>query len=223
MEKKEIRKQDIIDQLVWDERVDANDVIVHIENDVVQLKGKVPTLGAKLAASDDAYMIDGVVNVDNQIEVERTERKDIPADDEISSNILRMLLWNDNIASTDISVKSKNGIITLSGEVNSYRAKTEAEKTAASVVGVTDVINLLEVHIERTLTDADIEADIENAFRRNAVLNHKNIAINVKKGIVKLSGTVTSYDEKRIALDLANRTSGVTNVEDKLVIQYKKM
>ena len=223
MEKKEIRKQDIIDQLVWDERVDANDVIVHIENDVVQLKGKVPTLGAKLAASDDAYMIDGVVNVDNQIEVERTERKDIPADDEISSNILRMLLWNDTIASTDISVKSKTGIITLSGEVNSYRAKTEAEKTAASVVGVTDVINLLEVHIERTLTDADIEADIENAFRRNAVLNHKNIAINVKKGIVKLSGTVTSYDEKRIALDLANRTSGVTNVEDKLVIQYKKM
>jgi hypothetical protein len=99
MRSSEVVKQDIIEHLTWDDRIDVNNVYVYVEDGNVQLKGNVPTYSAKLAASNDAYMIDGVMNVDNQLEAVYPETDKVLNDDEITSNIVNMLLWNSNIVS----------------------------------------------------------------------------------------------------------------------------
>ncbi len=220
METTELRKQDVIDQLVWDDRVNANDVFVNVENGSVQLKGKVPNISAKFAAASDAYMVDGVTSVDNQLKVEFPERETIPEDAQITSNVSNMLLWSDSIDSSDISVKTENGVVTLTGSVNSYWEKAEAEDIAASALGVADVVNLLNVNLTGTFIDAEIETDIENAFRRSLLIDEEKIDVTVVNGLATLTGTVNSYQVKRIALDIASYTAGVTDVIDELVVAY---
>lgn len=220
METEEIKKQDVIDQLVWDDSVNANDIFVNVENGSVQLKGKVPNISAKFAAARDAYMVAGVKSVDNQLEVEFPARETVPSDAEITSNIRNMLLWSDNVISTDISVETENGIVTLSGSVNSYWEKSEAEDIAASALGVVDVINLLTVNLTGTFIDADIETDIENAFRRSILIDETKVDVKVVNGVATLTGTVESYNAKRVALDIAAYTAGVTDVIDELVVVY---
>lgn len=70
----EIKKQDIIDQLTWDNSVNANEVYVNVQESTVQLKGTVPTYASKVAAEKNrAYTIAmytaGVVDVLDDIKV----------------------------------------------------------------------------------------------------------------------------------------------------------
>ena len=220
MKTDEIKKQDVIDQLVWDDRVNANDVMVQIEDGSVKLKGKVPNISAKYAAARDAYMVEGVISVDNQLEVEFPERETIPTDMEITSNVSNMLLWSDNVISSDIRVKTENGVVTLSGSVNTYWEKMEAEDIAASALGVVDVINLLDVNLTGTFIDAEIETDIENAFRRSIIIDENKVNVSVVNGLATLTGTVPTYHAKRVAGDIARYTAGVTDVINDLVVVY---
>jgi osmotically-inducible protein OsmY len=220
MKTDEIKKQDVIDQLVWDDRVNANDVMVHIEDGSVKLKGKVPNISAKYAAARDAYMVEGVISVDNQLEVEFPERETIPTDMEITSNVSNMLLWSDNVISSDIRVKTEDGVVTLSGSVNTYWEKMEAEDIAASALGVVDVINLLDVNLTGTFIDAEIETDIENAFRRSIIIDEKKVNVSVVNGVATLTGTVPTYQAKRVAGDIARYTAGVTDVINNLVVAF---
>jgi osmotically-inducible protein OsmY len=94
MKATEIIKQDIVDHLAWDDSIDANEVYVHVENGNVQLKGKVPNFSAKIAAAQDAYMVAGVKNVDNQLEVGYQHTGKLPDDTAITSNIINMFVNN---------------------------------------------------------------------------------------------------------------------------------
>jgi osmotically-inducible protein OsmY len=220
METNEIRKQDVIDQLVWDDRVNANDVMVKVEDGTVKLKGKVPNIRAKYAAARDAYMVEGVISVDNQLEVEFPERETVPTDVEITRNVSNMLLWSNNVISSDIRVKTENGVVTLTGSVNTYWEKMEAEDIAVSAFGVIDVINLLDVNLTGTFIDAEIETDIENAFRRSIIIDEKKVNVSVVNGVATLTGTVPTYQAKRVAGDIARYTAGVTDVINDLVVVF---
>jgi osmotically-inducible protein OsmY len=218
METTEKIKQDIIEHLKWDNSINANDVSVHVSDGNVQLQGKVPNFSSKIAATQDAYMVSGVKYVDNQIEVGVTEREKLPDDTEITHNLINMFLWNSHLRSSDIQVKSENRIVTLTGSVETFREKYLAEDIASNAWGVRDVINLLEVKLIRTFIDADIQTDIENAFTRAAFIDEKGIDVNVRNGVVTLSGTVVNYPVKKQALDIAAYTAGVTEVIDNLSI-----
>ena len=220
MQTTELKKQDVIDQLVWDNRVNANDVMVNVEDGNVQLRGKVPSNSARHAAAQAAYLVAGVERVDNQLEVEFPETETIPEDVQITSNAGNMLLWSDTVDSSAITVKTENGVVTLAGSVNSYWEKTEAEEIAASALGVTRVINLLDVNLTGAFIDADIETDIENAFRRSILIDEDKVNVDVTDGIATLTGIVNTYQIKQVAVDIAGYTAGVTDVIDELTVQY---
>ncbi len=212
----EVIKQDIIDHLIWDDGVNANDVYIHIENGNVRLTGKVPNFSAKMAATQDAYMIAGVKNVDNQLEVGFVSTGNMPDDAEITSNVRHMLLWNNKLISSNIRVESLDRIVTLSGNVETYWEKYLAEDIANKARGVKDVINLLQVELKKTMIDLDIQKDIENALKRSHFIDEKTMEVSVNNGVVTLSGTVINYPVKRQALYIAMHTAGVTDVNDEI-------
>ena len=90
----EIKKQEIVDQLVWNNSVDANDVRVEVINGMVTLEGTVPSYAAKMAAEREAYLVSGVTSVENLIEVELPAEVPPPGDVEIARNVESKLLWN---------------------------------------------------------------------------------------------------------------------------------
>ena len=215
----EIRKQDVVDQLIWDNSVNANDVFVNVQDGNVQLKGEVSTYSAKLAAAEDAYKVAGVRNVENLIEVKLPETTVLPNDDEITSNINKMLLWNSNIVSSDIKVITENRMVTLQGKVDTYWEKYQAENIANSANGVLGVINLLTVELSTSKVDEDIRNDIVSAFNRSVLIQEGEIDVSVNNGIVTLQGSVPNYAVKREATNVAMYTAGVLEVIDDLVIR----
>ncbi len=214
----EIKKQDIIDQLTWDNRVNANEVYVKVQDNTVQLKGTVPTYASKVAAEKDAYEVSGVTRVENELEVEIATDIARPTDLEITESIENKLIWNSQINSANIRIDTVEGIVTLSGVVDSYWEKNLAEDIALYTNGVIEVVNKLSVTLAKSIVDIDIEEDIKNTYRRIGLARHDEITVSVTDGVVRLSGVVPNYRVKREAYNIAMYTAGVVDVIDDLTL-----
>lgn len=136
----------------------------------------------------------------------------------LADNIYRALVLDPGVAVEDVKVIESNGKVELTGKVGSYAQKHRATIIASSFVGVKSIRNLLEVEGKKR-SDADIKEDVAEALRYAGLLAKGKCEVNVRRGVVGLSGTVGSYMEMREALEIASQTAGVMDVEDELVIK----
>ena len=217
--KEEIIKQEIIDQLTWNDSVNANDIFVNVQDGHVELRGNVSNYTAKMAAERDAFQINGVSHVDNYLKVAFPPSVTLPDDSEIESNVESMLSWNTEIDASNIEVKVSNNIVKLSGEVNSYWEKFLAISLTNSIRGVVEVDSNLIVRPALEAKDSKIEEDIKNAFKRTYLIDEEDISVKVKDGVVHLRGSVPNYLIKIQAHNIAVYTSGVVDVVDELIIK----
>lgn len=213
MQEDEKIKKNVVDQLYWDSRVDASDIKVEVNNGSVELTGTVPSLGAKDAAMNTAFLIRGVTAVINSLEVQMVA--EVPTDAELGSEIDSVLLWNPDLDSTKIEASVLDGKVVLKGSVDAYWKKIEAERSVSHVAGVTAVENNLAIVRTEKLADELIADDIMHAFERNIYINPEDIHVEVKEGIVSLSGKVDSIKARNEAIATAQYTHGVMAVEDK--------
>jgi osmotically-inducible protein OsmY len=131
-------RNDVREQLTWDTRVDSSNIEVDAVDATVILSGTVPTYPDPTSA-DGRAQVPGVAGVDNRLVVSFPSAYVIPADSEISFNVTRALTWSPSIEATRIHVAVNQGVVTLSGAVDSYWQKHRAEEIAANTAGVTDV------------------------------------------------------------------------------------
>lgn len=116
----------------------------------------------------------------------------------------------------NIDVDTTNGIVTLSGSVDTYYAKLQARDAAESVKGVLKVINDIDVKpIFRT--DAQIRRDVISALAADPVTESYDVDVRVVNGVVTLIGEVDSYTEKLTAASVAEDVKGVTDVTNLLI------
>jgi len=214
----ELKKQDIIDQLTWDESLNANEIQVNVQNGTVQLKGTVPNFAAKIAAERDTMLVEGVTNIENYLRVEFPPRDTSPTDEETTSNVLNILKLDSRILSEDIKVDTVEGMVTLSGSVYSYWEKDTIQSIVGNINGVLDVNNKLDVNLSQVFVDLDIETDIKNAYKRNALIDENKIKVSVTNGIVRLTGSVSNYLIKNEAIEIAVYTKGIIDVIDEITI-----
>lgn len=113
-------------------------------------------------------------------------------DAKIQKDVMDELKWEPLLDAAEIGVAVKNGIVTLSGEVDSYVKKMAAERATKRVSGVKAVAEEIQVILSTSLqkTDADIAAAILNVLKWNSLIQEDKIKINVEGGIVKLEGEV---------------------------------
>jgi osmotically-inducible protein OsmY len=147
----------VVDELYWDNRVDASKVQVEATDGVVTLTGHVPTCADRYSAEADARMIRGVVTVVNHIEVDRP--KGVP-DRELQSDVSTVLSWAPDVDATDINVSAKEGVVTLKGTVPSYWGKLRAHLLAAQTEGVIHVVDELAVTPSQNVTDREIAGSL---------------------------------------------------------------
>lgn len=211
-------KKDVVDQIYWDNRVNAADVKVDVLNGQVTLSGSVPSLTARSNAIADAWVIDGVQNVFDRLTVFYPNDFEVPTDEEIRESVENSLRWNVDIYSADIEIYVEGGIATLKGTVDAYWKKWKAEDLASGVRGVIEVKNELTIVSSGRWLDRDIAIDIEEALDRNPSIDSEDITVKVEDGKVIMTGVVPSWYVRSQAENVARHTAGVVEVDNSLQV-----
>lgn len=135
-------------------------------------------------------------------------------DKSVREDVIRELDFEPVIRSTEIGVGVKDGIVILSGIMDSYAAKRAAERAAARVQGVRAVSSQLEVKpvgpAERT--DADIAWAAANVLAWNALVPQERISVHVSHRWIVLEGAVERRFQKMAAEDAVADLAGVAGV-----------
>jgi osmotically-inducible protein OsmY len=138
-------KRSIVEELYWDDRVDAADVKVEVRDGRAFLSGTVPTYSARTAAEEDARAVAGGGTVDNNLTVKHPTQMAIPTDEELEANVLSALRWYADFDPSNIQAAAAGGWITLRGTVESYWQKLHAEDIVLPMTGVVDIDNQLTI------------------------------------------------------------------------------
>jgi osmotically-inducible protein OsmY len=215
MNDKQLR-QEIIDELDFEPRIDAADIGVAVEDGVATLTGHVRVYNEKVTAIRIVEGIKGVKAIADEIEV-RPVGSHITADDEIAKRILSTFKWNSSVPEDKIKALVKNGWVTLSGEVDWKFKSMAAENAVRRLTGVIGVNN--QVKVKPSVKATEVKNRIKKALHRDAELDASGIQVEVVEGTVKLEGKVRYLGERRSAERAAWAVPGVTNVIDNLAIQ----
>lgn len=151
--------------------------------------------------------------------------KDTSKDAWLDGKAESTLLFNTNLNSFDINTDVKNGVVILTGKVESDVDKALAEELVASLEGVNSVDNRLTVIDNKStkdskmliaLTDSKIETVVKTKLLSESEVSGTAIEVEVIKGVVTLSGQVDSDAAKQLAVAIAKNTTDVKSVVDKL-------
>ncbi|NRT10821.1 BON domain-containing protein [Flavobacterium sp. 14A] len=139
----------------------------------------------------------------------------------IKENVLEELQWQPNIDEIQIGVIVKDGIVTLSGIVDSYVKKQEAEMAARSVVGVKGVAEDIEVKYGTTSakSDTEIATAAVNALKCDISVPENKVQLQVDNGWVYLNGEVEWDFEKNAAKKAIENLTGVRYVMNNIVLK----
>ena len=202
--------------LILEDAVPSHKIDVTTNNGIVTLSGSVDSYYAKLEAEDVAESVKGVFAVINNIDVKPFVR----LDSQIRGDVISALVADPVTESFEITVTVDAGIVTLSGQVDSYTEKSVAEEVAQGVKGVIDVKNELTYDFIADRTDIDIKEDIKYRLRSDASIDSGLITVKVNDGKVTLGGSVGSAAEKGGAATEAWIIPGVQSVNNKIDVKW---
>jgi osmotically-inducible protein OsmY len=142
-------------------------------------------------------------------------------DEDIQKQVLAEFKWDARVMPNEVGVSVKDGIVSLTGFVDSYTKKWAAEKAALRVKAVKGVANDIEVRLPSSAerTDADIAAAALRALEWDAVLPDDRVKVTVSKGWVTLNGEVEWQYQRRDAERVVSRLTGVKGVTNLIVIK----
>src|SRR5207248_6644901 len=122
-------------------------------------------------------------------------------DEEIQRDILEELKWDTRVRPNEIGVAVKDGIVTLTGWVDSYLKKMAAEEAAHRVRGVKAVVNDIEVRLPSSAerTDEDLAKAALNALQWEAGVPADKLEVTLSHGWVTLKGEVEYGFKRRLA------------------------
>ena len=148
------------------------------------------------------------------------ENSEVIKDRDITNVIDEIFEHDDSISSHLLDVSTKNGIVTLSGTVDTIWEKDYAEEIVQTIKGVRSLLNSIKVVPEKR-TDEELRRDAHNALVHDSVVESYEVAIEVDDGTVILKGAVDSWAEKMLPERLIKGVKGVRDVINKLEIKEK--
>ncbi|MBI4947271.1 MAG: BON domain-containing protein [Bacteroidetes bacterium] len=141
-------------------------------------------------------------------------------DPEIQKNVMEELRWEPLLNAAEIGVAVKNGVVTLSGTVDRYLKKREAEKATKRVAGVKAVAEDIEVKISDAFrkTDAEIADAVLNALKWHSSIQDEKIKVTVEDGWVTLEGEAQWEFQRSSARSSVENLIGVKGISNNIKI-----
>lgn len=198
---------------------------VAVKNGVVTLTGEVETDPQRRVAAYLASRVLGVAGLNNRIAVKPVQRDDAVIRRQLQRHYQTNALFNDD----NIHVSVADGVVRLSGRIDSARERTWAQidawvpgvkrVDASSLSTHADPEPLLSAASGDRISDDDISDAIQQLYVFDPRINSLTPDISVRDGIVTLSGFVSTPKARQAAIQIAQHTGGVVDVVDQLDVQ----
>ncbi len=142
-------------------------------------------------------------------------------DAELQRDVMNELKWEPTIHAAEIGVAVKDGVVTLSGTVDSYGKKWAADRAAKRVYGVKAVAEEIKVTLAGSYkrADNDIAKSATNVLDWNLWVPSERVKVIVQDGLITLSGDVDWYFQKEHAENAVRHLVGVLGVINSITIK----
>jgi osmotically-inducible protein OsmY len=144
-------------------------------------------------------------------------------DAQIQKDVMEQMKWEPFLKPSEIGVSVNEGIVTLSGVVDSYAKKVYAEKAARRVSGVKAIAEEVQISVSpfHKKTDTEIAAAVTNALQWNVAVLNEMIRIKVEDGVVTLEGEVEWEFQRSRAVKSIENLAGVRFVNNLVRLKPK--
>lgn len=146
-------------------------------------------------------------------------------DSGITAKAKAALVDDDAIKSTDISVKTHQGVVTLSGFVTSQDQAEKAVAVVQKIEGVKSVSDKLHVKDSKSQSmkgyagDAATTSEIKAKLLADDIVPSRNVKVETTDGVVQLSGQVANQAQSDRAESIAKAIEGVKSVKNDLTVK----
>ena len=213
------------------------DVTTRADGTVV-LRGEVDEATDRDEATRIAQATDGVTRVENELRVrgesgQQRATGGTTEDAWITAKVQAKYFVDPDVKGRRIDVDTRQGVVTLTGEVSSDSERRQAIAIARNTDGVTSVTDQLKVQAAAatggdearsarsnvsTVEDAWITTKLQAKFFLDGDIKARDIDVDTRRGVVTLKGSVASDAEKQMATAIARDTEGVTRVVNELTV-----
>jgi hyperosmotically inducible protein len=150
----------------------------------------------------------------------------------ITGKVKASLAVDSTVRASHIEVATQDGVVTLSGNLNTQAEKDRAMEIARSTSGVKSVVDMLAVRTgseagdapdpDRTVgqhvDDALITATVKTRLLDDPLVKGSKIDVDTRAGVVFLTGSVRSQEESNRAVEVARATEHVKDVKSNLSV-----
>ena len=141
-------------------------------------------------------------------------------DDVLKRDVTDELDWEPSLDAAHIGVACRDGVVTLSGHVESYAEKAAAERAVRRVRGVKAIAMEIDVRLpwDKKTADDEIAARAVKLLGWDVAVPDERIEVEVEGGVVTLSGAVDwRYQRANAEADIRKLT-GVTGVINRITV-----
>ncbi len=140
---------------------------------------------------------------------------------ELQTDVQNAIKWEPLLNAAEIGVTAKDGVVSLTGVVDSYAKKMEAENAAKKVIGVKALVEKIEVKFPSSWdkTNAEIANEVLAALKANWAVPNDKVTVKVENGLVTLEGELPWNYQREAAKSAVNYLTGVKGVNNNIKIK----
>jgi osmotically-inducible protein OsmY len=147
--------------------------------------------------------------------------KNMKNNQDLQTDVQNAIRWEPLLHAAEIGVTAKNGVVSLTGVVDSYAKKLEAENAAKKVIGVKAIVENIEVKFQNSWTKSDLEIanEVLDALKSNWSVPKDKVTVKVENGWLTLEGELPWNYQKEAAKSAVNFLAGVKGVTNNIKIK----
>jgi osmotically-inducible protein OsmY len=140
---------------------------------------------------------------------------------ELQTDVQNALKWEPLLNTSEIGGTAKDGVVSLTGIVDSYAKKLEAENAAKKVIGVKALVGEIEIKIPSkwSKSDTEIANDILSTLKSNWLVPKDKVIVNIEDGWITLEGELPWNYQREEAKSIIRYITGVKGVTNNIKIK----
>jgi osmotically-inducible protein OsmY len=145
------------------------------------------------------------------------------SDLQIKSDVTAELVWDPAVNATNVGVAVKDGVVTLSGIVDTYLQKHAVERAVRRVGGVRGLALDLQVKLSpgHARSDTEIAQAALHALRWHSLVPDDKVSVEVEDGWVTLSGELDWGYQSASAEQCLRPLVGVTGITNDIRLKQR--
>ncbi|MCC3216028.1 BON domain-containing protein [Chryseobacterium sp. X308] len=140
--------------------------------------------------------------------------------EQLQQDVQDAIKWEPLLHPAEIGVMAADGVVSLTGTVDSFSKKKQAENAARNVAGVKVLVENIQVKLpdSKVKTDAEIGAEIISAFASNVIIPQDKIKVKVENGWVDLDGELPWDYQREITENAIQFLPGIKGIFNNITI-----